>query len=50
MSLTLDSRSKSVGYTQPSNGVFLGFTRAFCSKSEWGSTQNLCIDDYTVME
>ena len=22
-------------------GVFLGFTRAFCSKSEWGSTQNV---------
>ena len=23
------------------SSVFLGFTRAFCSKSEWGSTQNV---------
>ena len=29
--------------------IFLGFTRAFFSKSEWGVNPK-CIDDYTVLE
>ena len=30
-------------FRPPGSDIFLGFTGTFCSKSEWGSTQNVLI-------